>query len=134
MDAVDEITTAVNRQRSRAIRQRLVNLMPYAQEELSQQFDVSPQPRLGDLQLVNRTTREVVFARVLPFRPTLDTVFDLHNEAVDLKPPPSAIGCYYAENDPTDVRIRALRWMLDVERPKFQPSRHLLWAYTGSRS
>jgi len=133
-DALDELTTAVNRRRAQAIRQRLVNLLPYAQDELSPQFDVRPQPRLGDLQLVDRQTLEVVFARVLPFRPTLDTVFALHNEAVDLVPPPSAVGCYYAENDPTDVRIRALHWMLDVERPKLRPSRHLLWAYMGSGS
>jgi hypothetical protein len=133
-DALDELTTAVNRRRAQAIRQRLVNLLPYAQDELSPQFDVRPQPRLGDLQLVDRQTREVVFARVLPFRPTLDTVFALHNEAVDQVPPPSAVGCYYAENDPTDLRIRALRWMLDVERPKLRPSRHLLWTYMGSRS
>jgi len=129
--AIDRITSAVHARRAQAIRMRLVSLLPFAEDELAPQFNVTHLPRLGDLQLVDRKTGEEVFARVLPFRPTVDTLHALHDEAAGQLPPPSAVGCFYAENEPGDVRIRALRWLLEAERPKLRPSRHLLWTYPG---
>src|SRR5262249_29828154 len=76
--AEDRILEAVLNQRARAVRQRLMTLLPFAQQTLSEQFNVTPGERLGDLLLEDRVNRDRLLARVLPFRPTVESIHDLY--------------------------------------------------------
>ncbi len=132
-EAVSKITTLVLTQRARAIRRRLVNLLPFAQDELQRHYEILSQPRLGELLLRERETQVEALVRVMPFRPALHTLHELHQEASCLPSAPQAVGCFYEENDPLDPRVKALHWALEVERPAGMPKRHLLWPFAGRK-
>jgi TIR domain len=130
-DALHRIAAHAQRQRARALRGRLANLIPYACASLEKDYEVTPRERIGELDLVERATRETVRVHVLPFRPTLQALYDLHDRAAASGDAPDALGCFYEENDGADRRAAALRFLCEADRPRLSPSRHLLWQFSG---
>lgn len=104
--ALMRVLAACARQRSVAIRQRLDNLIPLARDVFSTQGPVDAGPLLGDLTFRDEGRRKC-FARVLPFRPQPETIFQTYQESEGF----DRVGCFYAENDLDDPRARALRWL-----------------------
>lgn len=131
--AIDKIAGLVMRSRVRAIRRRLADLLPYARHEFARKnLQVLDGARLGDFQLTDDRGRAIV-ARVMPFRPTIDDVHAFSREAASMVPCPDDVGCFYAENDLDDQRVKTMEWALEAERPNV-PKRHLWWPYTGRRT
>ena len=125
-NAIEELVGLVHLHRARGLRQRLVSLLPLAQQALASEYRVSSGARLGDLELEHLQSRDRVLARVLPFRPTTDSIYGLHQEAGGNAQPPQGIGLFYDENDPHDRRFAALRWLLEGSRHG-TPGYYRLW-------
>jgi hypothetical protein len=116
------------RQRTVGIRQRLDNLVPLARRVLQGAAPVAGAPIPGDLVYQQGST--TAFVRVVPFRPRVETIWQACEDGV--KYPVS--GCFYEENDPSDPRARALRWLANGTRPT-DPGRSdgWIWACMGDR-
>jgi hypothetical protein len=121
----ERIVAACTRQRTIAIRQRLDNLIPLAQELLPARGKVRHGARLGDLKFTDHSGQRH-FVRVLPFRPRPETVHEAFADAAGHQ----IAGCLYAECDLADLRGVALRWLANTTRTTPRPpSESRVWAY-----
>jgi len=119
-DALERALALVNSQRLKAIHQRLMSLLPFAESSINPlKFDVQPGTALGDLVAVNRNTSEEYFVRVVPFRPTVETFSDLQRDltARSQRARARAAFIFYSESNPTDPRHASMRWLLAGARP-----------------
>ena len=130
--AVQAVEACVTEYRARAIRRRLLSLLPYAQAHLSNNFTVTLGAELGDLDLVDNDSKKAWLARVLPFRPTPEVLHDLYLSAQG-RPTLVGAGCFYAENDPREPRAAALEWLVNANRATSTLPHYRLWSYTGKK-
>ena len=133
--AVLQIEEWVAEIRVGAIQQRLQSLMPYLRDSIPEdQFEVEDGIRPGDLQLVHKKSRKLFYARVLPFRPTLELIYSLRQDLTDqrnLTPRPAKALFFYREIDRHDQRISAMEWMLEQVHCEECPARYRVLPYTG---
>jgi len=126
------IVHKVDTHRAHAIQRRLVALLPYVREALTAgQLTFAAGGRFGDFLVDRAQAGDACYLRVLPFRPTLDTVYDFGQELIAIDPPPARGVLCYMENDPTDRRFRAFQWCLEPDRTGQTPSCYRLLPFTG---
>ncbi len=133
LDDVEAILHKIEEYRAQAIQRRLLALLPYLTTKLSAQ-GLTFQPAagsLGDMVLPSTHPSGDSYIRVLPFRPTLDTLYDLGQELRALAAPPAQACLFYMENAPNDRRFLAFDWGLAPERAGETPSRYRLLPFTG---
>lgn len=119
-----KVIAACARQRAVAIRQRLDNLVPLAQEVLLPDGTVEHGADFGDLSFTDRSGQRA-FVRVLPFRPGPETIHQACTDGAGH----DVAGCFYEECDQHDARAKALLWLANGTRPgKGLSSRSRLWA------
>ena len=120
--------------RARAIHNRLQDLLPLAQAQLED--DCGTEGRtlrgsevLGDFAMLEAgAPRGLV--RVVPFRPSLETLVQIHDHARDGHDGHEVAGCFYRENDPGSAAARALQWAADASRGT-RPQQFRLWPWSG---
>ncbi|MCP4548477.1 MAG: toll/interleukin-1 receptor domain-containing protein [bacterium] len=130
-DAFDEMLREVETFRTQGVRQRLVNLLPYARDSIAPRFAPRAAASLGDLELDDPSSRGSFYLRVLPFRATVDEIYDLRRELTGLNPAPREAFIFYPENDPNDPRRTALDWAFAPPRQDEDPRRYRLLSYLG---
>ncbi len=119
--------------RARLVQHRLIDLLRFLQTDLARQgYELHPQHRLGDFEIQKARGGPRSFLRVLPFRPTVETVDDLRRDLAHLADPPSSAFLYYQENDVGDRRLIALEWLLSPLRRE-TPSTYRLLPYNTER-
>lgn len=132
--AVHTITEKVAEKRVQAIQQRLWSLLPYLKDSIPSESDVHDGILQGDLKLFHRDSEKLIYARVLPFRPTLDAIYSLRQDFNDPKnfpKLPTKALFFYRENDRHDQRVWAMEWMLEPERPEEALALYRVLPYTG---
>jgi len=123
-NGLTRIVAACARQRTVAIRQRLDNLIPLAQEVLSAEGEAEHGVDFGDLRFTNRRGRRA-FVRVLPFRPRPENIHQACTDGVGH----DVAGCFYEECDRHDARAKALLWLAQGKRAGTGlPSQSRVWA------
>jgi hypothetical protein len=124
--AIDKIVHKVQEQRIGLVTRRLRAIVPYVEAAAADAgFEVIRGDCLGDLLLKRRGAKEHYHLRVLPFRPTAEALYALRADAVLHADRPVA-ACVYPENDVTDARFLAMRWLTEEPRPNETPSRYRL--------
>jgi hypothetical protein len=127
--ALDSIVDLCARQRAVAIRQRLENLIPLVQLQLSQNGPVSRTRTFGDL-TYREQKRRPCFVRILPFRPRPENIREAYLSAKG----GYLSACAYEECDPHDARAAALRWLAKkTASDRGFPRNTLLWAFYGDK-
>lgn len=103
--------------RARLVNVRLKNLVLSLKGDLTKQgFTFTELDRLGDFEVQQPNVPSRSFVRVLPFRPTVETIDDLRADLASLASPPERAFLYYQEVNATDRRLAALRWLLAPTR------------------
>ena len=116
-------------QRARLVQHRLLDLLGFLETDLARQgYALHPLDRLGDFEIERLSGGRRSYLRVLPFRPTVETIDDLRRELERLPHPPSRAFLYYQENDVRDRRLIALEWLLSPLRHE-TPSTYRLLPY-----
>lgn len=125
--ALDRVVASCIQQRTLAIRQRLDELIPLAKALLPAHGPIRMR-ELGDLAFTDARGRRC-FARVLPFRPRPETLYDTHVDGHRHE----IIGCFYDECDADDARAYALRWLANGSRRSQLGTRvNKLWVCFGA--
>lgn len=130
-DELEKLLDTIAVYRAQAIQRRLWALLPYLTDQLeaaSRPF--TPTDRIGDLVLEGANPPGSDYIRVLPFRPTLDTLYAFGQEVMALHEPPARALLFYMENDPHDQRCRAFEWCVHSERTGETPSLYRLLPLT----
>ncbi len=122
-EALARVVALCARQRTVGIRQRLDNLIPLARRVLPGAVPVTGTSSPGDLTFSDAKGQSS-FIRVVPFRPRAETIWQACGDGAKH----GVSGCFYAENDPNDMRARALRWLANGKRPT-DPARSDGWVW-----
>jgi hypothetical protein len=126
VDAIGRLLSTLHAFRTAAVAQRLWNLVPLAVEELRNKAKKASSGALNvvsgeqpfDLKLLVQIDSTITeYVRVVPFRPTIETVHDLHSDLRKGPEIPEAAYLFYQENHPNDRRYQALAWALFPARP-----------------
>lgn len=124
------LLTQVESYRSRAISQRLRDLRKFLFEELHPEIDITEGTTLGDFDITDRHGTPGL-VRVLPFRPTITEMHDLHTDAHQRAGAPEKGYLFYAENDSNDRTRAAVSWALKAPRSQTPKELSLLSLLDG---
>lgn len=129
-DGLTKVVAQCVRQRARAIRLRLENLLPLAEHILQPVAGLQPAGGNGDYSFSDSAGASF-FVRLLPFRPD---PLALH-EAFASGGTHENVGCLYSENDLQDPRATAIRWLAAGRQGSSSgsPQTTRLWACLGDR-
>jgi len=126
--ALIRILAVCARERSKAIQRRMDDLVPFAEEMLAPNC-IYHHHSPGDFTF-SYPTGQLHFVRVLPHRPTADSV----KEAFSSSTNEDVAGCFYSECDPTDPRAEAIRWLSDAPRSSGGGAKEShVWAFAGDK-
>jgi hypothetical protein len=119
------------RQRAKAIRQRLENLIPLAERVLEPKYGLLPAAEPGDFTFHDQAGVEC-YVRLLPFRPDARSVHETFASAGKQ----ARVGCLYGESDVNDPRAVAMRWLTKGRHDSASVSGQAetrLWACIGDK-
>ncbi|PVV12177.1 MAG: hypothetical protein B6D82_10360 [gamma proteobacterium symbiont of Ctena orbiculata] len=123
---IEKLLERIESYRLQSIQRRLVNIVP-SLHEWARKNGITPEPgnHFGDflLKTATRSTVTTHLVRVYPFRPTLNSVWDLHqdlanNENVPSNEPLFRASCFYFENDVHNMDYQMLNWILEMRHTK----------------
>ncbi|MES9994271.1 MAG: toll/interleukin-1 receptor domain-containing protein [Candidatus Thiodiazotropha sp.] len=119
---IDKLLEHIDSYRLQAIQRRLINILP-SLHEWARRNGITPKPgtHFGDFWLKSTTqpTANSHLIRVFPFRPTLGSVWDLHQDLevednMSSDHPISRASCFYFENDVHNMDYQMLNWILEM--------------------
>jgi hypothetical protein len=129
-DWLEKIVHACLRARTDALVRRLHHLLPLARRRFAGIGAITNGSRLGELAVADSAEKTLV--KVLPFRPDLAQMYRFYSESSACSPALDRIGCFYAENDPKNAAVSALRWGVERSADRGKPAARV-WPYVGSR-
>lgn len=110
-DALSTVIARATRQRTIALRDRLVDLVAYTRQHLADIGITQPaQSGPGDFRF--EMNGEPYLLRVVPFRPDTRVYYELAGAADSA----TVVGCLYTESSVTESETRALAWCLEGNR------------------
>lgn len=114
-EGLNKILAYCLKQRSLAIRQRIEDIVPMAQETFDKGNHSKKltqiQDSICDFEFIDSNNINY-FVRLTPFRPDPRV---MHNTYTDVNSNKyHTVYCFYKENDPNDPRFNAIQWLLDI--------------------
>jgi hypothetical protein len=127
-EAVERVLGLCARNRAKAIRSRLNELLPLVKEMLKDEGATVLSQTFGDITYTNSAGKHC-FLRVLPFRPNPEHIHAAYQDGGSI----FLSACAYAESDLTDARAKALRWLAakDFTQMGSGDCNNSLWAFCG---
>jgi TIR domain len=127
-EAMEKVLGLCARNRAKAIRSRLNELLPLVKDTLIRQGATGFTQTFGDVSYQDCAGKSC-FVRVLPFRPGPEHIHQAYKDGGSV----FLAACAYAESNLTDSRAEALRWLARKDHTTLQPAQcnSALWAFCG---